>query len=153
MNCPICKTQCLSANDGEVWYCRKCHTLVDPLKRSERPSASRDPKLQTLQDCVSEGDVVEQIVDGLTALRYKVLKVGQWRADFSGTTPGTPDLLVTKPGCHVLVGLEVKTPKAIRTKNKGCSEEQWILHIAGHTAVVSSFYEALKAVESALGTG
>jgi hypothetical protein len=60
----------------------------------------------------SEADIVVQIQDGLRALGYTVLRIGQHRADLAGQTAGTPDLMVTRNTwlSGFWIALEVKRP-------------------------------------------
>ena len=94
-----------------------------------------------------EGDLTRDIVQALELKGYVVLKVGQWMATKSGTTPGCPDLLVGNgfdpflDYSGVLVGLEVKTAKGVMSP-----AQQHFANI-GITQVVRSVDEAIKAVE------
>jgi hypothetical protein len=85
----------------------------------------------------SEADLVVQIQEGLRALGYTVLRVGQYRADFAGTTEGTPDLFIGREGWGpVFIGLEVKRPMG------RLSRAQKALNDRGMTKVVHDFDEA-----------
>lgn len=76
---------------------------------------------------------------------YTVLRVGQWRADLSGSSEGVPDLLVSRNGWGFLIGLEVKT-EAGRVRPM-----QQALANAGITWIVRSFDDALAAVREVEG--
>jgi hypothetical protein len=57
----------------------------------------------------TEADIVVQIQEGLRALGFIVLRVGQHRADLAGTTAGTPDLFVGRSAWgNRWIGIEVK---------------------------------------------
>jgi hypothetical protein len=105
MNCPNCKTPCLSANNGTRWFCRNCYEEVDsPQKRAERPSVSRAPKLGACREYGNEAEVVEAIRKELTARGWVVLRAGQFVVKGSGSD--------AYPTCFV------RTPRTLRIPAK-----------------------------------
>lgn len=72
-------------------------------KRRQKPARPGKPTGET------ESGLVRAIVEALQMSGYTVLRVGQWRADYAGSTAGTPDLFCFCPRQSLWYGIEVKT--------------------------------------------
>jgi hypothetical protein len=125
-----------------MFYCFKCEKEHDASITPEiSQSVTPLPKKAIKPPQEREAGLVDAIVKVLQLNGFEVLKVGQWRADRAGNTPGTPDLWVrpqdsTKP---LWLGMEVKTATGT------LSPAQKDLHKRGATVVVRSPQEALDA--------
>lgn len=95
------------------------------------------------RDTATEFQIVKAIEELLRLSGYEVLRVGQWRADKAGNTPGTPDLFVTREKERFWLGIEVKTAIGRLSKAQGD------LHRDGFTVVARSAEEALRLADNA----
>lgn len=105
------------------------------LQRTKQP-IQKQPRERSTE----EADLVAGIVQALELTGWIVLRVGQWRADKSGTTAGCPDLFVWVPAKNGWTGIEVKTERG------RLSPAQKRLEELGVIVVVRSISEAMYAV-------
>ncbi len=117
------------------------------LEPAEAPAPTPPKTVQKLTEGAFAGmecDLVALIEHAAQERGYKVAKVGQHRADGSGTTVGYPDLSFRRAGwpCGMACLIEVKTATGVP------SPEQERLHESGWSFVVRSVREALEALET-----
>ena len=113
----------------------------------------------------NESELQSAIVQALQALGWTVLELGRWHRQVrcpdcgayftprsgTGSTPGAPDLLVSRTGRSTWHALELKVPAIstlLGTAPAGrLSKEQQELADAGLTVIIHSLEEALAALE------
>lgn len=110
-----------------------------PLEHAERLIDARETYMTARKPRRGnpEARLVQAIKAALEAAGYRVYRCQQYRADQAGSTPGIPDLLVTRRGWIGLYGLEVKTDMGI------VSPAQALGCIEGHIHLCSSVEDAL----------
>ena len=137
MNCPNCGRPALKiANAIAAFVCVRCDEQIPP--DATKTALPAPPKPKPIKAPIErEAGLVDAIVQILELYGYTVLRVGQWRADKSGTTAGTPDLFVGREGSALWLGMEVKTVTG------RLSEAQKDLNEKKMTCVVRSPQQAL----------
>lgn len=138
--CPGCKRPCLSA-DGGRHVCLHCEKFVDEFKVASFRAAKPAPEAEPGESYSNEAEIVQAIQKALTGRGWAVYRVGQWRADFSGSDAGVPDLIAVYPADPphpaVIKLLEVKT-----VSGRTSPAQQKLVDIGG-SAIVRSVKDAL----------
>lgn len=117
---------------GRLW-CPKCG------KRSVRGTQSHPGAF-----CGPESELVRQIKEILELNQVAVFRIGQWRADKSGSDEGVPDLMLCYLGRVLMMEVKVKGGKPSPT-------QRW-LSDEGYSVIVWSLDEAIDACNKELGT-
>ncbi|HXT34754.1 MAG TPA: hypothetical protein VN837_04175 [Chloroflexota bacterium] len=129
--------------------------------------AGRAPSPRRLARQPTEGQLQDQIVQGLAALGYVVLQVGRWVRQSKcprcgawstprsghGNTPGSPDLLISHPAWGagpIWCAVELKTPAVATVFGRLAAgrvrPEQRALADLGLVRIATSLEEVLAAL-------
>jgi hypothetical protein len=122
-----------TVNVGSGTFCQSCGKRVVRAKSGHYGAFSG-----------RESDLVQQIKKTLTLNRVAVFRIGQWRADKSGSDEGVPDLMLCYDGRILMMEVKVKGGNPSVT-------QQW-LSGEGYSVIVWSLDEAVDACNLHLGT-
>ena len=129
---PLCAHSRLVSIGGGT-FCQLCGSRVVRGREAARNAF-----------CGPESDLIQQIKEILELNKVIVFRVGQWRADKSGSDEGVPDLWLLYCGRQLHMEVKVKGGKASST-------QQWLAD-EGYSVIVWSLDEAIDACNKELGT-
>ncbi len=141
--CPACGNDnlCPGKCDGRSVIACVCGYMVDaaPNRETALKLPGLDRGRQQRQIHTTEAQLVEAIRIALRARGYCVLRIGQYRADWSGNDKGTPDMMFSRAGwpCGHWQVMEIKLPGApVRAAQQALVD-------AGLSVIIRSVEEAM----------
>jgi hypothetical protein len=138
--CSVCGCNLLQS--GEGLFCFRCQVLRGVPKTRTTPKT--EPRETSDSEFKNEAELVEAIRRVLESRGWAVYRIGQHRADLSGTDAGVPDLWCIYPPQHPYPAIE----KRLEVKfgyNQPTAEQQKLIDW-GVSVAVWSVKEALRAV-------
>jgi hypothetical protein len=154
MTCPDCNNKLTPGTmDGRrvvACLCGYYRYAGETTATQTTPPRPVEPKLPGLDRGIQhrtvklrESALVQRIRLRLQREGFRVMRIGQYRADLAGNDKAAPDLFVTRIGENRWTGIEIKlpgyAPSDVRAEQQALAEE-------GVIVIVTSESEALEAM-------